>query len=440
MLNRIKSWFRGKPSTKSLSSTAVLMDSMTTGGGVALHQFANYESYLEAGTRKVWATFKSCDLVGQSVMDTPFGLYRNKGTKPVEVQGLSDLLKAPNDTMTFAELLYLTVCHLKMTGNAFWAKDQPNANGDRPLALYPLNPKRIKIVPNKDRPGVSGYLYRPNNTLEPIPFEANEVMHFKRPHPNNDYWGLGDIEAAEPMFNDHINRSAWAEGFWKNGASPSGVLICKEQVSDQNAWDKAKAKWQKDYGGKGNAGKTAWLTGDWRYEQLGFSSQEMQDIEKQKYEIESIFVLHGVPLSVAGIRDAANYATAAIDDQRYRQYTVKPMIKIIQDTTNTDLVVGFGEGLELRFNLSGLTNVAQVVESYVQLFDRGVISVNEFRELIGRERIEDALYEQHFISAGLVPIDLAGVQDTQPAAAAAQDIVKRFMAGPVKGNGDHVRP
>lgn len=110
---------------------------------------------------------------------------------------------------------------------------------------------------------------------------------------------------------------------------------------------KAKDRWQKEYGGKENAGKVAWLSGDWSYQQLGLTPAEMQDIEKSKWSVEQIFLLHGVPLSVAGIKEAANFATADIDNQRFKEYTVLPDVLTLQDTINTDLVQGFNPDARL---------------------------------------------------------------------------------------------
>lgn len=394
-------------------------------GGIEINKFTDFESYLRAGTKKVWATWKACDLVAKAVADTPMAVYRKNGTEPVRMADLDRLLTVPNEDDTFADLLIKSVFHVKLTGNAYWLKDEATLKGDRPRSLINLNPKRVQVQLDGDGRKL-GYILHVRG-LE-IPLDLEEVMHFRQPHPDNDYYGLGDIEAAEPLLNDNINRGTWAEGFWKNGASPSGILVCEDVVTDQQKWEQAKAKWQKEYGGSKNSGKTAWLTGKWRYEQLGMSAQEMQNIEQSKMNVESIFLLHGVPLSVAGIRDAANYATADIDDQRFRAYTVKPLVKLFQDTINSDLVAGWGESLELRFNVTGLVNIGAVVTPYSALFDRGIISINEFRERVGMQRIEDPLYDQHFITAALVPLDLAGIADQTRTEEAAAQIVNRQIA------------
>jgi len=386
-------------------------------------KLGDYQQYLQAGCKKVWASWKACDIIAKAVVDTTHIVRRKGSTDPVVVAPLDALLTAPNQFETLADLLYKSVLHVKLTGNAFWYKAEANLAGDRPLEIFGLNPKRMKVAVGKDGTPV-GWLHKTRGV--DVPFSLDEIIHFRQPHPDNDYYGLGEMEAAEPLFKDTLNRSNYGESFWKNGASPSGILILKEKVTDEEAWEKAKKKWQDQYSGAKNAGKTAWLTGEWSYQQLGLSAADMQDIEKSKLNDERIFLLHGVPLSVAGLREAANYATAEIDDQRFRAYTVKPMVKLFEDTMNTDLVAGFGDNLEIHFNVAGLVNLTQVVLNYNALFDRGIISVNEYRERVGLPSDQaNPLWDQHFVSAGLVPLELAGIAQADQTQQAAAAIVNR---------------
>lgn len=404
--------------------------------GLELAKFSSYEDYLRVGSKKCWATFKSCDLIGKVVMDTPYKFTRRGGDgTEMESTQAGALLNNPNPFETFSEMLYKLVFHLKLTGNGYWAKDEANAMGDRPKAIYSLNPKNVRLVIHPKK-GVTGYEYRVNGLI--IPYDLEEVLHFRNPHPNNDHYGLGDIEAGEDLFNDFINREAWAQNFWRNGASPSGILLHTDQVTDQAAFDLLKAKWRRDYGGGRNSGKTAILTGNWKYEKIGLSASEMQNIESSKFTLQQIFHLHGVPLSIAGLEAAANFATARVDDLIFRRYTIKPICKLIRDTLQSDLVEGFQPNVDFNFNIAGLIDVEQVVQQLVPLFDRGAVSINELREQIGlAPKTDDPLFEQHFMNAGLVPLELAGVANQEPTEEQAAATIRRFMIESVSGGGNN---
>lgn len=393
--------------------------------GLEISKFASYEDFLRVGSKKVWATFKACDIIGKVLMDTPYRITRGTGDgTTVENSEVGKLLANPNPFMTLGEMIYLFAFHFKLTGNVYWAKDSANLNGDRPSALFPLNPKRVQIVVDS-RQGIVGYLYRLSGVT--IPYELNEIIHFRNPHPDNDYYGLGDVEAGQELFKEFINRDRWAEQFWKNGASPSGVLICEDNITDRAVFEEAKRKWMKEYGGPENSGKTAWLTGNWNYQKLGLSAVEMQNIEATSFNTENIFHLHGVPLSVVGYKGAANFATARVDELIFRRYTVKPLTKIIADTLQSELVDGYPGSLKLSFDVAGLTDLESVVQHLVPLFDRGAFSVNELRVAAGYQPVEDPLFDQHFINAGLVPFELAGTANQPATDAAARSIIDRFV-------------
>ncbi len=393
-----------------------------------VHRFRNHADYLAAGSRKVWATWKAIDTIANTVKTTPFQVVRAGTVDEINNDALSRLLSYPNVNETWRDFLYKTIFHYRLTGWAFWYKSEANLKGDRPRNLYTLNPARMEIVPDPET-GIKSYLFHVDGRT--IPFDREEIMLFRRPHPNDEVLGLGDVEAGAALLNEHINRGTVLEKFYENGAQPSGILVNRvPTATTEEEWEMAKKKWQAQYGGIKNSGKVAWLSGDWTYQQLGMSAQEMQDIERTKYTVEQIFLLHGVPLSVAGIHDAANYATADIDNQRFRQYTILPDVLTLQDTINTDLVQGFDARAELRFNLAGLINVGKIVADYGPLFDRGGLTINEFRQLAGLPSDEEnEAWKQCYINAGYVPLDLSGISSPggttdQQAAATVEKFIK----------------
>lgn len=389
-----------------------------------LHTF---EDYLQVGCGKIWASWKACDYVAQAVSDIPFIVTRKGSSEATSVPDLEKLLQKPNPFTSWSQMLYLWAFHIKLCGCAFWLKDQPNMDNQKPLGLYPLNPKRIRLV--LDSAGhLAGFVYSVRG--EQLPLELNEVIYFRRPHPNNDFWGLGDIEAGKTLFEEHLNRGKWSEKFWTNGASPSGVMVNNEEGPvDPTEWKKLKKEWQAEYGGVNNSGKTAWLAGKWKYEKLGMTLADMENIESTKYSIESIFQMHGVPLSVAGVRDAANYATARIDAINFKRWTVKPMVRQLEETLNNALVAGYGDFL-IRFTVTGLVDLDEVVTALGPMFDRGVLSINELRQRMELPPLPDPIFDQHFLNQNYVPVELAGMvtpDATQGAASVHQNFLRSQM-------------
>ena len=391
---------------------------------VPIHKFAGYNSFLDVGCSKVWAAFRACHLKASVLLSTEL-LVTGKGKgeddnvleqKTAQSRELHRLLTSPNPYDSFAELEYMWAYHMELTGNAYWLKDEINSLG-QPKNLYPLLPQYIYVIPHATDK-VERYVYKVNG--QEIPFSPEEIIHFRRPHPKNLTFGLGHIEPAQDLYSGYISRNSYEEKFLKHGAMPSGILTYKGTDSDPatldsldpEQWNDLKRKWQAEYGGRENAGRTAFLTGDWAYTRMGLTQAEMQSLERERATIEEIFINHGVPLSIAGIKDAANYATARQDDINFRRFEIVPMLDIFVGKLNSEgcLITNFNEGWELGYELSGLVDVEQVSKDYTFAVNSGAMTLNEFREKIGLPKADDPLLDQHFVDGTRKPIELAGTE------------------------------
>lgn len=385
-------------------------------GNVQLSAMSSFRKYLEAGSGTVWASYRACDVTAKVLIGTKKKLTRGDSPEEVQIKGLSELMASPNPNEAWSELEYKTVFHLKLTGNAFWLKNMANEAGARPEELYCLNPRKVEIQVDP-KLGKIGYIYHSDKVA--VPLDLNDVIHFRNPHPDRDYYGIGEVEGGKKLFEQFVNRTTAKNNFWKNGASPSGLLVLKAAQNDLEKFEALKRRFHAQYGGPENSGKVAFLAGEWNYQQIGSTAVDSQDQEQSTQAVKDVFALHGVPLSVAGIDRAANFATARVDDLIFRRYTVLPLINLIRDTLQTDLVVGFDPAAKIDWELQGLTDLEQVAMVFVPLLDRGAISPNELRELAGMKKIDnDPLMDARYMTAGLVPMELAGI--TQDANAQAQ--------------------
>ncbi len=375
--------------------------------GQAINKLSDYESFVATGTGQVWATARAIHLVASTVSAAAFRVEDKKNGNIIEDKNLDVLIKQPNLYDSWEELIYLAVMHMKLTGNAYWLKDEMTSAG-QPLYLYPLLPQNIKVVPDKVT-RVKEYIYSVSGTEIKIPPE--QMVHFRRPHPSSFVLGIGDVEGGAPLYDSYINRGALEDRFLANGAQPSGILTKKEFTGDEAMWEAYKLKFNNAYAGRANAGKVAFLNGDWSYLKLGLNPQEMQSIEKEQFTIEQIFLNHGIPLSVAGIRNSANFATAQVEDMAFRRYECLPLLRLITGKLNAmgGLAMAYSETEKVKFELTGLVNVEQIVKDYGPLVDRGAMTLNELREKAGLPKQPDPLLDMYYINNTRVPLELSGM-------------------------------
>ena len=382
--------------------------------GVPIPDMKDAKDYTEVGSKKVWASFRACHLTASFFLSTEFFVRGKTNGAYIENPELQRLMSSPNPFDSWEELLYQWVFHMKLTGNAFWLKDEMDSRG-RPKNIYPLIPQYLKIYPHEtDRIGYYEYGTGGNK----VRFEKDEVIIFRRPHPARSIGGLGDVEGGESLFKEYLMRNQVEERFMANGAMPSGILSKKDAIEDQTQWEKFKAWWDQKYSGTKNAGKTAMLNGEWSYTKLGLTHQEMQSLESDKWTINEIFICHGVPLSIAGIENAANLATARQEEINFRKYEIVPLVDIFVGKLNSDnfglpaLIGSFNDNWEMSYEMSGLIDVEGVVKDYRPIVEIGGMTLNELREMCGLSRIENPLLDQFMTNNSRVPLEIAGYVDT----------------------------
>ena len=391
---------------------------------IPLTKFKDYHDFLQVGCKKVWATFRAMHLKASVLLTTSFAV-RAEGSddnildnKDPKAQALAELLRMPNPYDTWEEMLYMWTFHIGLTGSAFWVKDQVDLNGV-PTYLYPLLPQYVRIVPDAKKK-VKKYIYHVNGQEKE--YAPEEIIHFRRPHPTNIHWGIGEIEPSQPLFANFINRDQFEEKFIENGAMPSGLLTYRGVGGDEGPqsvmdlddeeWGKIKDFWHQEYGGRDNAGKTILLTGEWDYKRLGLTHVEMESMEKEKHTIHEIFMNHGVPGSIAGYERAANYATSRQDEINFRRFEIVPLLDLFQGRANTPgvLVKPFNPNWNLRYNLSGLIDIKAVWQDYEGLVRNGGMTLNEVREKMGLQRVADPALDVYYTEQTRIPLDMAGLQ------------------------------
>jgi HK97 family phage portal protein len=373
-----------------------------------LTKLSDYDSYQVAGTSKLWASFHAVDTIAKAMISTPFNVKVDDKVITAPENPLLKFLNEPNPYDSWEEILYVWPFHIKYTGNAYWLKDEIDGHG-RPSAVYPLLPQFIEIIPNREKK-VAHYLYRVNGRI--IEIQPEEMIHFKNPHPNNIMFGLGDMEAGEMMMEDYINRNMLEANYLSKGGVPSGVLVREEEVEDPAEWKKFTSKWKEEYEGIGNTGKTAFLNGKWDYKKLGLTPQELQTMERSLMTEKRIFTLHGVPLSVAGVESAANYATAKQDSIHFKRWTVMPMLDMFCSKLNSgkQFSRNFNPTWRMSYELGGMTDVGGIVGEYGALVDKGAMTRNELRKMVELEEIKGKpMMDDFLITGGLTPIDMAGM-------------------------------
>lgn len=135
---------------------------------------------------------------------------------------LIDLLNEPNPSMTWFDFMEWRAMDEELAGNSYWLMDQKNALG-QPLALYRLCPEYVRIAVS-DAGLIIGYVYQPPGFPLAVPYNADDILHFKRPHPRSEYYGMGTVEMIQRNLEANLAMGEYVTGFFSDGGKISGIL------------------------------------------------------------------------------------------------------------------------------------------------------------------------------------------------------------------------
>lgn len=308
----------------------------------------NYELYrnqCKAYAQSLWVYFCVTRIAERAAL-VPYHVYEiDPATEEeVEVQEhpLELLLASPNEGMSGFELMEYTFGSLELTGNAYWylTLDQRGI----PVEIWPLRPDRVEVVPSKTE-WVKGYIYHVDGHR--IPLEKQEVVHFKRWHPLEDYVGLSPIQAAALAIEGDLNAQRWNARFFHENAIPSGVIAIKEHISDAD-YDAIVKQWEGKYKGVEGAHKVAFIRGsDVSVETLSIPHRDMEFLEYRKFTQREIFNIYGIPMG-KWIENATE-ANAKVAERTFINDTLWPKLVRVGWKISSEVLSRWGENLRGRF-------------------------------------------------------------------------------------------
>lgn len=304
----------------------------------------NTQAYLKSYGEIGWL-FACTSKIAGDVADTEWKAYKKGEEDPLKSSKALELLMKPNPFFSTFRIMEMTQMYLDLVGKCYWyiAKDRAG----RAAQIWVISPLNMTIIPDKDN-FIKGYIYQAG--AERIPLDTDEVIFFNYADPNNPYNGIGPAHAAAVPLESDKYAATWNRNFFYNNAEPAGIVSFPEGV-DENDFDAWKEKWREEYGGPGNAKKTAFIRGGQvTYTAIQISQKDMDFYNLRVSNRDEILGIFGVPKSILGIVEDVNRANAEASEYTYMKHTVSPRLKRIQDTLDNEFTKIFGEdNVELRF-------------------------------------------------------------------------------------------
>ncbi len=270
--------------------------------------------------------------------------------------------------------------------------------------LRRLNPTTIEI--DKDpEDGITGY----HQNIAGAPgadYKPSDLVYIYDFDPEDDLGGVPLLAWALQVVGAENATRDYVANFFENDATPAG-MITSDQLWQQTDIERAQNWWDKLFKGAQNKGKIAVMPGGLKFEQISPNIDNMA-ISELRLEIRrEICAIFGVPMTIAGADEAANYSTAQQQYSAFYTETIIPQVEMMVDALNEQLVPRFGSNLKI---VAELSDIEVLQEDRAELTTRlstavggGFMTLNEARRIEG-----NSPFDEDYVllpSVGLVKVD-----------------------------------
>lgn len=254
-----------------------------------------------------------------SIEFIPYKQVKGDVWEPNESHPFFKLMKNPNPSMSAVEFRRVISLSSKLTGNAY-INCEPD--GRKPVELWPLQPDKVTVKTDATK-FIAGYAYNANGNIQSI--AAEKIIHIREATPSHLQYGQGSLTAAKNAVTSDLLADAWNRYFFANSARPDALLQSDTPISAE-VQRKVVEQWKKTNGGPKNNGKIAVLSG-LKYVEINRMHKDMDFVNLRKMLREEILAAFGVPQSMVGILDQANYSNMKEQTKVFWVQTMIPEIR-----------------------------------------------------------------------------------------------------------------
>ena len=376
-----------------------LMSEQAVSGGTGKQEIApTGQDTLRMYERNVWV-FAILSAKATYIAGMPWHLMRRrKGTDEVITEHEAiDLLEYPAPKRTWRNICALMVAQLDLTGRCALEKGRDGESG--PVTqLHPLFSQYLRVLID-GKQGISGFAYRPNDVETILPPE--DVAYFHDMSPLSEFTGVGAMRPAWLTAQLDMHSRQWNANFFARGAHPDGVVMAEKQIAPAIR-ERIEADFMNRHKGTRKGRGVEILEQGMKFQEVGVTHRELQFEKLMHMDREELHAAFRVPPVISGLTDQTNYATASVQERLFRFNTGIPLLGMILETLNLDVLPDLDPTGELYYavDFAALSTDEERTArmTYVtQGLAAKVLDENEGREHLGykpREQADEAQDEE----------------------------------------------
>lgn len=350
---------------------------------------ANDRNFLLAYNRHPWL-HAGVNAIARNAAKVPFKQFRldsggNKGEEVTSGPSI-DLMKRPNEFMTYHDMILGTSTYITLAGDSFLEKASSTQNFKQPEALFLIEPSNMVPIPSAESL-FQGWNYTVNG--KQVTFDNEEIIHFRTFNPLSQFYGTSKAAPLTNTLTIDFFSMDFEKAFFKNGGNVSLLAKIRRGLTTEE-FETFKMRMREQYAGQGKSHKIMVVDNDTDVTKIGADPKEALLNDLREFGLREVLAVLGVPRLLVQDSKDVSLANAREQLRVFWMETMIPHLKLMEEKFNNQLLVGFGVIGE--FDLSSVEALREDLMLKAQignsLIEKGLFDINEARELVfGKDKV-----------------------------------------------------
>lgn len=227
------------------------------------------------------------------------------------------------------------------------------------------------------------------------------IIHVKALGSKNTIRGMGKVQQNAALLDSDRMTSIFNNMFFQQGARVSLIVTPKENLST-TIFGEYIQKMRDVYEGARNHGKIMFSPVAGEVKNGNITQNDMQFIEQRKLTRDDINDILQVPAIRLAGREV-RFDSAKEQLRAYYEFCLPSYGSVISAVFGRELATRTGR-TDLKFKIKYPAIFSMDVAR--DLFDRGSITQNEYREMFGKQKMKDKSFDERFMTMQYIPVSL----------------------------------
>ena len=239
------------------------------------------------------------------------------------------------------------------------------------------------------------FQYGFNTGARPIPFGRREIVWLEKKVRTDNLYGRSSMEVLAKTVQTLIYAVESQLEYFNDNSIPPGVLGLEGMnAEDLKAFGTQWIQQQRVQDTLGNwkraNHKLPMVNKMPKFERIGFTNQELELIESQKWWSKLVWGAFGITATELGFtEDAKGSANQIVQTSVAKKRIIYPLLRLIEYHVNTEIIPEFGvEGIRYKYKIFDIDEETKKWGLYKLQTDADLKTVNEIRNAEGLDALE----------------------------------------------------